>query len=85
MTNPLGVGSYVDEYIPYDRVGPLANGETYALPVSGRSSIWRTPSGIAVTLWQEASLQCWSLDHGHRETVHLDEKRALLTFGRSSE
>src|SRR4029077_971389 len=23
-------------------------------------------------LWQEAS---WSLDHGHRETVHLDENR----------
>jgi serine/threonine protein kinase len=31
-----------------------------------------TSRGTALRLWQEASLQCWSLDHGHRETVHLD-------------
>src|SRR5260370_34874416 len=34
----------------------------------------------ALRLWQEASLQCWSLDHGHRETVHLDEERPLVAI-----
>ena len=37
-----------------------------------------TSRGTALRLGQEASLQCWFLDHGHRENVHLDEKRAFL-------
>lgn len=39
--HPLGVGSYVDELIEYvSKVD--TNGRTYALPVTGRYTIWRT-------------------------------------------
>jgi hypothetical protein len=37
----LGVGSYADETLPHTVVGPLSNGESYALPDVGRYSIWR--------------------------------------------
>lgn len=41
--NPLGVGSYCDELIEYGRV-TASNGVTYALPETGRYSIWRVLS-----------------------------------------
>jgi hypothetical protein len=43
VPNPLGVGSYVDETIDFDPSLPgERNGVPYALPLTGRYSIWRT-------------------------------------------
>lgn len=41
VSNPLGVGSYVDALIDYTPV-PETNGVSYALPNTGRYTIWRT-------------------------------------------
>ena len=43
IMHPLGVGSYVDQLISFTTV-PETNGETYALPNTGRYTIWRTLS-----------------------------------------
>lgn len=48
VMHPLGVGSYVDEFINFTTVGPEANGELYALPNTGRYTIWRTLSRGAI-------------------------------------
>ncbi len=43
VPNPLGVASYLDETIDFDPSLPgERNGATYALPITGRYSIWRT-------------------------------------------
>lgn len=44
VMHPLGVGSYRDELISFTPVGPEPNGERYALPNTGRYTIWRTLS-----------------------------------------